>query len=112
MNDLVNELSRRIKTLEITVNQLGKSGREHANAEAAYRTALAKAILLRRDEGMPVTIIGDVCRGSAEIAQLKLKRDIAEVNHQVCLESINSQKLAIRILDAQLQREWVYDRKN
>lgn len=106
MHDLVNELSRRIKTLETTVNQLGHFGREHANAESEYRMKLAELILINRDAGMPVTIIGDVCRGNHEIAKLKLARDIAETNREVCLESINAQKLAIRILEAQLQREW------
>lgn len=66
--NLVNELSRRIKVLESTVNQLGKCGRDYANAEADYRQELAGQILKNRDAGMPVTIIGDVCRGNRQIA--------------------------------------------
>lgn len=55
---------------------------------------------------MPVTIISDVCRGEPEIAKLRLERDIAETVYKSALEAIQSYKLQIRILDAQVEREW------
>ena len=60
---------------------------------------------------MPVTIISDVCRGQPRIAKLKIDRDIAESTYQSIIESINSQKLAIRVLEAQIAREWTSNKQ-
>ena len=39
-------------------------------------------MLRLRAEGVPVTIISDLCRGNEKIADLKLKRDIAETLYE------------------------------
>ena len=53
-----------------------------------------------------MTIISDICRGDAEIARLRLERDIAQTVYESAKEAIQGYKLQIRILDAQLEREW------
>ena len=58
---------------------------------------------MERVNGTPVTIISDVCRGKKEIAKLRFERDCAEVVYKSAQEAINSYKLQIRILDAQIQ---------
>jgi hypothetical protein len=67
---------------------------------------LATKLLELRDLGHPVTIIGDIARGNRDIAELRLKRDIAETEYNVALEFINVTKLQIRILENQIGREW------
>lgn len=106
MVDLINEISAKTASLDKTVTQYGIRGRTFAQAEHDYRVALSKRILEHRAEGMPVTIISDVCRGEPEIAKLRLERDIAETVYKSALEAIQSYKLQIRILDAQVEREW------
>lgn len=106
MVDLINEISAKTALLDKAVTQLGIRGRTFAQAEHDYRVALSKRILEHRAEGMPVTIISDVCRGEPEIAKLRLERDIAETVYKSALEAIQSYKLQIRILDAQVEREW------
>lgn len=106
MHDLINEIGERIKTLDAALKAFGKRGQEYAAAERDYRVALSKKILTERDKGTPVTIIGDVCRGSAEIANLRFKRDVAEVMYKSAMEAVNVYKLNIRILENQLDREW------
>jgi hypothetical protein len=106
MQDLINELQTRIKTLDVALKAFGKRGIERAEAEKAYRTALAKKILIERDNKVPVTIISDVCRGSAEIADLKLKRDIADTMYDSAKEAINVYKLNIKVIEGQIEREW------
>lgn len=44
--------------------------------------------------------------GKRQIAKLKLERDIAEALYKSCLEAINSYKTHIRVIDAQIAREW------
>lgn len=104
--DLTAEMNYRLKQLDTSTRMLREAGADKANTEALYRQELAKEILNRRAEGMPVTIISDVCRGQPRIAKLKTDRDIADSTYQAIIESINSQKLAIRVLEAQIAREW------
>lgn len=51
---------------------------QYANAEAAYRKALSDRLVTLRAEGGPVTGNGDIARGERLIADLKMRRDIAE----------------------------------
>ena len=104
--DPFNELRSKQHLLETSLSELGKRGRESANAEQTYRIALAKKIILERERGTPVTIISDICRGDKEIARLKFDRDVAEVSYSAAMEAINIYKLAIRTLDEQINREW------
>lgn len=106
MTDLINEVGQKSRMLDEAIKQLGIRGRTYAQAEHDYKVALAKRILLERDKGTPVTIISDVCRGDPTIAKLRLERDIAEVVYDSAKEAINGYKLQIRILDAQIEREW------
>lgn len=104
--DLTAEMNYRIKELRESSKMLYKAGMQKANARAEYGKALAQKILELRAEGMPVTIIGDVCRGDAKVAKLRLDRDITEATYQSIIESINAQKLTIRVLENQIAREW------
>ena len=104
--DLFIELTDKQRLLEIALGELGRRGRENANAEQAYRIALAQKILAERDRKTPVTIISDICRGDREIAKLKFNRDVAEVSYSAAMEAINVYKLAIKMLDGQINREW------
>jgi hypothetical protein len=106
MNDLVNEIGEKTHLLDAAIKQLGKRGQAYAEAEMTYRIALSRKILEERDKGTPATITSDICRGDAEIARLRFERDCAEIVYKSAMEAINSYKLQIRILDAQVQREW------
>lgn len=105
MQDLMIELKKQLKTLDRAIAALVERGKEKAEAERDYRVALQKEILLQRDAGMPVTIISDVCRGKNEIADLKMKRDIAETMWETCLQKIYSCKININILESLMDAE-------
>ena len=104
--DLFNQIQDKILQLSNTVKFLIKKGTNKAESEKNYRMALQQEILIQRDNKVPVTIINDICRGKPKIADLKLKRDIADVMYQTTLESIYATKLELRILENQLEREW------
>lgn len=104
--DLMMEMQNKMATLDAALRQIGKRGETYAKAEQDYRTALASKMLLERDNGTPVTILSDICRGTPEIAQKKLNRDIAESLYKVALEACNVYKLQIRILENHIEREW------
>ena len=92
--------------LHESVRLMAKYGREYANAESAYKVQLAQTALRLKADNMPVTLIDKVVYGQPEVAEKRLKRDIADVMYNAAKENINSLKLQIRILDSQINREW------
>lgn len=104
--DLLNELNQKLKELDISVKQLRVSGSSYAQAERDYKVKLREECLKLRDDGMAIGMIDKTCYGIPSVAELRFKRDIAETIYKANLESINSIKLQIRILENQIDREW------
>ena len=104
--DLYLELQNKMSMLDKAVTTLARNGQRLAQAEQNYRIALAEKILTERDKGLPVTIIGDVCRGDREIAKLKFERDTAQAVYDANSEAINVWKVHARVLENQISREW------
>ena len=105
--DLYEQIQNYIAQLDIAVKQLRKSGTDLAEAEQRYKICLREeALKLRAEKGMAVTLINQIIYGVPEVARLRFDRDVKEVIYQANLESINSTKLKLRILENQLDREW------
>lgn len=104
--DLYLQLQSRVALLDSAMKQIALRGRKFAEAEHDYRVALAQKILVERDKGTPVTIISDLCRGDREVARLKFDRDCAESTYKAGLEACNVQKLQLRLLENQIDREY------
>ena len=105
--DLYNELQRKIEELNISIKSLRTTGTEFAEAERDYKIKLREeALKLRSEKGMPVTLIQQVVYGVPEVASERFNRDVKQAVYQANLEAINSIKLQIRVIEAQLQREW------
>ena len=71
-----------------------------------YKSTLAKAVLKLRADNLPATLINLVVYGEKEVADKRLKRDIAKVMYDANNEHINVTKLQIRVIENQLQREY------
>ena len=110
--DLYEQIQTYIAQLDISVKQLRKSGTDLAEAEQKYIISLRQeALKLRAEKGMPVTLINQIIYGVPEVAKLRFDRDVKEAVYQANLESINSTKLKLRILENQLDREWGHAKK-
>lgn len=107
--DLVNELNNKCKLLDIQVANLKKTGSDYAKAYTSYRMALAKELMILKDEGFAITLAGDIARGKPEIARLKFQEISTEALYKANLESINCLKLEIKILQEQVNKEWTND---
>ena len=103
--DLVNEMNNKTKMLDIQVANLGKTGKAYTE----YRMALAKELLILKNEGYAITLAGDIARGKPEIARLKFQEIATEALYKANLESINCLKLEIKILQSQIDKEWVHN---
>ena len=104
--DLINELNNLINKLDISVKSLRKTGSEYAKAYTDYRVALAKELMILKEEGYAITLAGDIARGKPEIAKLKFKEISSEAIYKAKQESINALKLQIKIIQEQINKEW------
>ena len=105
--DLVNDIQALMNELTTSIKLLRKNGNDLAIAERDYKICLRQeALKLRADEKMPVTLISQVIYGVPEVAEKRLKRDIAQTMYDTNQEHINVTKLKLRLLEAQLNREW------
>lgn len=105
--DLWQDIQSRLDLLDEAVKQIRFRGKDYAEAEAAYRSQLAAEMLhLRDEEGYPVTLVPDLARGNEDVAALKVERDCAEALYKSALEAINVNKLRIKVLEQQHDREW------
>lgn len=104
--ELINEKNQLERELSASIKSLAKYGREFAQAEADYKICLAETALRLKSEGMAVTMIQMVVYGTADVPKLRFKRDTAEVMYKSAQESIQSTKLKLRLIEAQIEREW------
>ena len=104
--DLYTELQEKTKQLDVSIKQLRISGTSFAEAERDYKVLLRAECLRLRDEGMAIGMIDKTCYGIPSVAEARFKRDMAEVVYKANLEAINSIKLQMRLLEAQISREW------
>lgn len=104
--DLYNELQQKTKQLEISIKELRNSGTNYAQAERNYKVLLRQECLKLRDEGMAIGMIDKTCYGIPSVAEARFKRDVAEAVYKANLESINSLKLQMRLIENQISREY------
>lgn len=104
--DLYNELMQKTKQLELSIKSLRNSGTEYAETEKKYKILLRQECLKLRDEGMAIGMIDKTCYGIPSVAEARFKRDVAQAVYKANLESINSLKLQMRLIENQIGREY------
>ena len=100
------EIEQKNKQLDLAIKDLASNGYDLAEKEKAYKIAVNKKALELRAIDTPVTLINQIIYGYEDIAELRFKRDVAEVKYNTNQEYINTIKLQIRIIESQLGREW------
>ena len=84
--ELLNRLDTCVQALGRGNTQLKTLGLEKAKTERDYRVREAQEILKLKTDGFKVTIIQEVAKGNPEVAELRLKRDIAESAYYTALQ--------------------------
>ena len=103
--DLLQELWKINDLLTKAQENFKQRGIEYAKAYKNYRMLLAMELLVLKADGMPVTIAYDIARGKEEVANAKEKEIITECLYKSCQEAINTYKLQIKIIQAQINNE-------
>lgn len=105
--ELYEDIQRLMLELTASIGKLRKNGAKLAEAERDYKITLRQeALRLRTTQDMPVTLINQVIYGVPEVAEKRFLRDVEQANYDANKEHINVTKLRLRILEAQLSREW------
>lgn len=104
--DLYEEIQRLTAELTASIGKLRANGEKLATAERDYKIALSTEALKMKADGLPVTLINQVIYGTDAVADLRFKRDVEQANYDANKEHINICKLRLRLLEAQLEREW------
>lgn len=104
--DLWNEIQQKTRQLDYCIKELRKSGTAYAEAERAYKVKLREVCLRLRSQDMAIGMINMTAYGVPEVAELRFQRDISEAVYTANKEAINSIKLQLRLLDAQITREY------
>jgi hypothetical protein len=86
--------------------QLRQNGRAYAEADRVYQVKRSEVALRLKGEGMAIGMINMVIRGLPEVERLRFEREVAQVVYDANKEALNSYKLQLRLVEAQLQREW------
>lgn len=110
--DLLNELNVKTEELSLSLKKLRETGTNYAKAERDYKVLLRQEVLKLRDEGQAIGVITLICYGIPSVAEKRFQRDIAQTIYEANKEAINTLKLQIRLIEAQLSREWVNIDKN
>jgi hypothetical protein len=63
---------------EAAEGNIKEAARNYAEAEGAYRLALAKKILELHANGVAWTVTSDIARGDPDVVRLKIERDTLE----------------------------------
>lgn len=104
--DLYEEIQRLMLELTASIRKLRDNGAKLAEAERDYKIKLRQEALKLRAGDMPVTLINNIIYGVPEVAEKRFKRDVEQANYDANKEHINVTKLKLRLLEAQLSREW------
>jgi hypothetical protein len=104
--ELWQELEHKRADLNASIKLLRTHGEKLAQAEHDYKVSLSQEALKLKADGMAVGMINLVIYGLKTVAELRLKRDIAQTMYDTNQEHINVMKLQMRIIENQLRREW------
>lgn len=95
-----------IISLQTHTEDMRASGQRFAIAEAEYRKLKALAILDEREKGTPATLCKEIIFARPDMQEALTERNCAEAIYNADRERINTEKIRLRVLDAQLARDW------
>ncbi len=104
--ELFDQRDALARQLAEAIHMMARYGNDYAAAEANYKVEVAKEAIRMRDEGMAVTMINMVIHGTGRVPKMRMDRDVADVMYKTAQENIQSIKLQLRLVEAQIEREW------
>lgn len=105
--DIVGALLDAITRAEELREDFKQAGAAKAAAERDYRVGKRKGIIFERERhGSPASLTIDLVKGREDIAELALRRDLAESEYEATREALLLAKKEIDTLRELYAREW------
>ena len=95
---IISKLEYKVNELTIRNEKLKKLGTIKDRLEATYRCELREELLRLSLNNTKISITGDITRGNAKIAQLRVNRDLAKIRYYLMKSSIENIKFEIEVL--------------
>ena len=95
-----------VEYLRQRTEEMRDHGMENALADAEHRKRKAIAIMDDRQKGTPATLCKDIIFARPDVQEALTARNCAQAVYEADKESINTMKLKLRVLDAQIARDW------
>lgn len=99
------ERERIKQSLNTSLKRAYENGLEMAERTRDYRQALAQEILALKADGVQVSIIEKIAKGSAEVSQAEFEMIVAEVKYRASNENIMAQKKLFDSIEEDIRRE-------
>jgi len=109
--DIQEELRANDYAMTKSMRDLRPNWEAWARADVEYHILKSQKILELDSQGYSKTLISEVVKGLPEVAELDLKRKIAEGNYKANLEAVNVYKQKEQTLRMYFDKEY-YDEKN
>lgn len=100
-----------MRLLDLALKEAKRRGAEMVLAEAEYYSAKASESLRLLEAGYANTYINTVIKGRQGVTEAMSAYHLAEVEYKNANEAINVYKLALRSLEAELERDWEQARR-
>ena len=104
---IINKLEYKVNELTLRNAKLKKLGVIKDRLEATYRCELRKELLRLSINSTKISIIDDIEGDNANLTQLRLNRDLAEIRYYSMKSSIENIKFEIEVLRSLLT--WLSD---
>lgn len=101
--EIMQQLEKSKETLDKLTDELKRKGYILAAAEREYRKSLAIKEVELREKKYPGALVSDIAKG--ETSELRYKRDIAEIEQNVCQERLRNEKANLETLRSLLAWE-------
>ena len=95
-----------MRLLDLALAEVKARGHRMVELEAAYYTAKAQESFLLLEDGQTSTFIQTVIKGRERVSEAMSGYHAAEVEYKNAQEAINAYKLKLRVLEAEMEREW------
>ena len=104
--DLFNQRDSLSRELSESINLMQQYGTDYAQKDSRYQITLAETATRMKADGETATMISLTIRGTDKVPKMRMDRDIAEVMYKTAQEKIQVVKLQLKLVEAQIEREW------
>ena len=104
--ELYSERDQIKKSLNNSNMRAYENGMEAAEKTRAYRMALSRKVMELKNQGIQISILRELAKGSEEVADAEFEMNVAEVKYRASNENIMIQKKLLDSIEADINREY------